>query len=473
MDVGMILKDVNNFVWGPVMLAFLVGTGIFLTIRLKFLPWRNLHYSIMMIFRNGKHAGDISPFQSLMTALAATVGTGNIVGVATAMVLGGPGALVWMWISACFGLSTKYGESVLAVKYRETNSVGEMCGGPMYAMKNGIKNKICGHTLAWLFAFFAVCASFGIGNMTQANSISAALFTSYAIPTYLVGAVITVLSLAIFLRGIKGIGRVSSVVVPFMAAFYFAASIIVIVANWAAVPAGVAEMFRMAFSFDSVAGGIGGTVVASTLQAMRWGVARGVFSNEAGLGSAPIAAAAARTDHPSRQGYINMTGTFFDTMIICMLTGLVIASSGTLGTIDPSTGKLVTGAQLTILAFSSVFGEYGKLIVSVALALFAFSTILGWEYYGEKALEYLIKARAVIVGYRIIFSLITFVGATTTLDMVWNFSDTMNGLMIIPNLICLIWLNKDIAKECFEFQEKVVVREKQGEEVDYEEITAH
>ena len=229
-------------------------------------------------------------------------------------------------------------------------------------------------------------------------------------------------------------------------------------------------MFRMAFSFDSVAGGIGGTVVASTLQAMRWGVARGVFSNEAGLGSAPIAAAAARTDHPSRQGYINMTGTFFDTMIICMLTGLVIASSGT---IDPSTGKLVTGAQLTILAFSSVFGEYGKLIVSVALALFAFSTILGWEYYGEKALEYLIKARAVIVGYRIIFSLITFVGATTTLDMVWNFSDTMNGLMIIPNLICLIWLNKDIAKECFEFQEKVVVREKQGEEVDYEEITAH
>lgn len=220
MDVGMILKDVNNFVWGPIMLAFLVGTGIFLTIRLKFLPWRNLHYSIMMIFRNGKHAGDISPFQSLMTALAATVGTGNIVGVATAMVLGGPGALVWMWISACFGLSTKYGESVLAVKYRETNSVGEMCGGPMYAMKNGIQNKVCGHTLAWLFAFFAVCASFGIGNMTQANSISAALFTSYAIPTYLVGTVITVLSLAIFLRGIKGIGRVSSVVVPFMAAFY-------------------------------------------------------------------------------------------------------------------------------------------------------------------------------------------------------------------------------------------------------------
>lgn len=314
---------------------------------------------------------------------------------------------------------------------------------------------------------------FGIGNMTQTNSISAALFTSYAIPTYLSGAVITVLSLAIFLRGIKGIGYVSSVVVPFMAAFYFAASIIVIVVNWAAVPAGVAEMFRMAFSFDSVAGGFGGTVVASTLQAMRWGVARGVFSNEAGLGSAPIAAAAARTDHPSRQGYINMTGTFFDTMIICMLTGLVIASSGTLGNIDPSTGKLVTGAQLTILAFSSVFGEYGKLIVSIALSLFAFSTILGWEYYGEKALEYLIRARTVIVGYRVIFSLITFVGATTTLDMVWNFSDTMNGLMIIPNLICLIWLNKDIAKECFEFQEKVVVREKKGEEVDYEEITAH
>jgi len=472
MDVSALLAAVNNFVWGPVMLALLVGTGIFLTIRLKFLPWRNLGYAIKMVFsKRDKHAGDISPFQSLMTALSATIGTGNIVGVATAMVLGGPGALVWMWIAAAFGLSTKYGESVLAVKYRETNSVGEMAGGPMYAMKNGIHNGF-GRLLAVLFSLFAVLASFGIGNMTQANSISAALNSSYGIPTWAVGAVIMVLALSVLVRGIRRIGLVSSIIVPTMAVFYLIASVIVIVVNFDAVPAGVEQMFAMAFSTESVAGGIGGSIVASMLTAMRWGVARGVFSNEAGLGSAPIAAAAARTDHASRQGYVNMTGTFFDTMIICMLTGLVIASSGMLGTVDPETGKLVSGVQLTILAFSTVFGTYGKLIVSIAIALFAFSTILGWEYYGEKALEYLIKARPVIMGYRVLFSLITFVGATTTLEIVWNFSDTMNGLMIIPNLICLIWLNKDIADECFEYEREVVVHEKNGEVIDYAQKTA-
>ena len=472
MDVSALLAAVNNFVWGPVMLALLVGTGIFLTIRLKFLPWRNLGYAIKMVFsKRDKHAGDISPFQSLMTALSATIGTGNIVGVATAMVLGGPGALVWMWIAAAFGLSTKYGESVLAVKYRETNSVGEMAGGPMYAMKNGINNGF-GRLMAVLFSLFAVLASFGIGNMTQANSISAALNSSYGIPTWAVGAVIMVLALSVLVRGIRRIGLVSSIIVPTMAVFYLIASVIVIVVNFDAVPAGVEQMFAMAFSTESVAGGIGGSIVASMLTAMRWGVARGVFSNEAGLGSAPIAAAAARTDHASRQGYVNMTGTFFDTMIICMLTGLVIASSGMLGTVDPDTGKLVSGVQLTILAFSTVFGTYGKLIVSIAIALFAFSTILGWEYYGEKALEYLIKARPVIMGYRVLFSLITFVGATTTLEIVWNFSDTMNGLMIIPNLICLIWLNKDIADECFEYEREVVVHEKNGEVIDYAQKTA-
>lgn len=469
MDVAKLLADVNNFVWGPVMLALLVGTGIFLTVRLKFLPWRNLVYAIRMVMhKRDKHAGDITPFQSLMTALSATIGTGNIVGVSTALVLGGPGALVWMWISAAFGLSTKYGESVLAVKYRETNIVGEMAGGPMYAMKNGIKNKYVGRTLAFFFSIFVILASFGIGNMTQANSIAAAVSSSYAIPAWVIGGVLVVLSLSILLRGIRSIGKVSSIVVPTMAVFYFVTAIIVIIANLSTVPAGIAEMFRMAFSFDSVAGGVGGSIVASMFSAMRWGVARGVFSNEAGLGSAPIAAAAARTDHASRQGYVNMTGTFFDTMIICLLTGLVIASSGVLGTIDPATGRAVSGAQLTIAAFSTVFGDYGKLIVSISISLFAFSTILGWEYYGEKALEYLIKSRKVIMSYRVFFALITFVGATTTLDVVWNFSDTMNGLMIIPNLICLLWLSNDIAKECFEYQELVVEREKAGEEVDFQ-----
>ncbi len=461
MDLSQLINDVNNFVWGPVMLTLLVGTGIFLTIRLHFLPWRNLGYAIRMILqKKSDEEGDISPFQSLMTALAATVGTGNIVSVATALVLGGPGALVWMWISAAFGLSTKYAESVLAVKYRETNSVGEMAGGPMYAMKNGIKNKYIGRTMAFLFALFAVLASFGIGNMTQANSISSAFHSSFGIPERATGVVLVFLSLFIIMRGIRSIGKVSSIVVPSMAVFYFIISCIVVVVNFEAVPAGVVEMFRMAFSFESVAGGVGGTVVSNILTAMRWGVARGVFSNEAGLGSAPIAAAAARTDHASRQGYVNMTGTFFDTMIICALTGLVISSSGALGTTDPATGKLVSGAQLTILAFSSVFGEYAKYLVSVSLAFFAFSTILGWEYYGEKSLEYFVKNRNGIYLYRFIFCLITFVGATTTLEIVWNLSDTMNGLMAIPNLICLLILSNDVAKECFQFQEDVVKKEK-------------
>ena len=460
MNLEQLLNDVNNFVWGPIMLALLVGTGVFLTVRLKFLPWRNLMYAIRMIFeKKDQHEGDISPFQSLMTALSATVGTGNIVGVATAMVLGGPGALVWMWVSALFGLSTKYGESVLAVKYRETNSVGEMSGGPMYAMKNGIGGAF-GSVMATLFALFAVFSSFGIGNMTQANSIASAIQASFGVSTTTTGAVITVLSLLILVRGIRSIGAVSSVIVPLMAALYFIAAIVAILTNISAIPAGVAEIFRMAFSMDAVTGGVGGSIVASMLTAMRWGVARGVFSNEAGMGSAPIAAAAARTDHPSRQGYVNMTGTFFDTMIICMLTGLVIASSGALGMTDPATGKLVSGANLTILAFKSAFGESAPLIVSVSLALFAFSTILGWEYYGEKSLEYLVSARPAIMAYRVIFSLITFVGATTTLEIVWNFSDTMNGLMSIPNLICLIWLSKDIAQECFEYEKDVIEKEK-------------
>ena len=460
------IKNVNDFVWGPVMLALLMGTGIFLTIRLRFLPWRNLGYAIRLIFhRKDRHAGDISPFQSLMTALSATIGTGNIVGVATAMVLGGPGAIVWMWISAAFGLSTKYGESVLAVKYRETNSVGEMAGGPMYAMKNGIGGPV-GRVMAVLFALFAVCSAFGIGNMTQANSIAAALEASFAVPTWLSGALLMVGSLAVLVRGIHSIGKVSSVVVPAMSIFYFLMSIVVIIANASALPSGIAEMLRLAFSFDAVAGGVGGAVVSSFLMSLRWGVARGVFSNEAGLGSAPIAAAAARTDHPSRQGYVNMTGTFFDTMIVCLLTGLVISSSGALGAVDPATGEPISGAQLTILAFHSVFGDWSKILVSVALALFAFSTILGWEYYGEKSLEYLVKDRRAVMGYRVLFGLVTFVGATTTLDLVWNFSDTMNGLMAIPNLICLLWLNKDIAQECFAYEKNVVAVERRGEKVD-------
>ncbi|TYC86050.1 sodium:alanine symporter family protein [Acetobacterium wieringae] len=458
------MSAVNNFVWGPVMLALLMGTGIFLTVRLKFKPWLNLGYALKSVFAkqdktHSDDSGDISPFQSLMTALAATIGTGNIVGVATAMVLGGPGALVWMWISALFGLSTKYAESVLAVKYRETNVKGEMAGGPMYAMKNGFKNKKIGLTLAFLFSLFATVASFGIGNMTQANSIAGAVNGTFGVPTWITGLILMALAFMVILGGIKSIGRVSGVIVPFMAVFYVLASIVVIIINFENLPAGITEIFTMAFSPTAMAGGVGGTIIATMLTAMRWGVARGVFSNEAGLGSAPIAAAAAKTDHPSRQGYINMTGTFFDTIVVCTITGLVIASSGALGTLDAS-GEILMGANLTIAAFQSALGPVGGYIVTVGITLFAFSTILGWEYYGEKSLEYLIKAPIAVTIYRVLYCLVVFVGATTALEIVWNLSDAMNGMMAIPNLISLLVLSSVVAKECFEFQTDFLIPEK-------------
>ncbi len=463
--VNDIISAVNDFVWGPIMLALLVGTGVFLTVRLKFLPWRNLGYALKSVFKRSEKKegsddgeGDISPFQSLMTALAATIGTGNIVGVATAMVLGGPGALVWMWVSAIFGLSTKYAESVLAVKYREKNANGEMAGGPMYALKNGFKNKTLGKVLAFLFALFAVFASFGIGNMTQANSISKAVNGTFGIPLWIIGIVLTVLVFIVLIGGIQSIGKVCGTLVPIMAVFYFVAGVVVIIMNFGNVPKGLADIFTMAFSTQAMAGGFGGMMITS---ALRYGVARGVFSNEAGLGSAPIAAAAAKTDHPSRQGYINMTGTFFDTIVVCSLTGLVIASSGMLGTTDAA-GELLTGVDLTKAAFASVLGRPGELLVTVGIMLFAFSTILGWEYYGEKSLEYLISAPIASKVYRVIFSLVVFVGSTTTLEIVWNFSDTMNGLMAIPNLICLLVLSNEIAKECFEFQEGFIIPEREA-----------
>lgn len=464
MSFSDIISAVNNFVWGPVMLALLMGTGIFLTVRLKFKPWLNLGYALKSVFAkqdktHSDDSGDISPFQSLMTALAATIGTGNIVGVATAMVLGGPGALVWMWISALFGLSTKYAESVLAVKYRETNAKGEMAGGPMYAMKNGFKNKKIGLILAFLFSLFATVASFGIGNMTQANSIAGAVNGTFGVPTWITGLILMALAFMVILGGIKSIGRVSGVIVPFMAVFYVMASIVVIIINFENLPAGITEIFTMAFSPTAMAGGVGGTIIATMLTAMRWGVARGVFSNEAGLGSAPIAAAAAKTDHPSRQGYINMTGTFFDTIVVCTITGLVIASSGALGTLDAS-GEILMGANLTIAAFQSALGPVGGYIVTVGITLFAFSTILGWEYYGEKSLEYLIKAPIAVTIYRVLYCLVVFVGATTALEIVWNLSDAMNGMMAIPNLISLLVLSSVVAKECFEFQTDFLIPEK-------------
>ena len=454
-----IVTRIDDFVWGPVMLILLVGTGIFLTVRTRFLTWRNLGYALKStlskkVRTKSRGQGDVSSFSALTTALAATISTGNIVGVATAMVSGGPGALVWMWISAAFGLTSKFSECMLAIKYREVNAKGEMSGGPMYTMKKGLKNKTFGTILAWLFALFAVIASFGIGNMTQGNSIASALHSTFNVPTQISGVVITVLSLVIIVGGIKSISKVSAVVVPTMAIFYVICGLIVIIGNISNLPSGLAMIFKMAFSVKAVGGGLCGSIVASMMNAMRFGVARGVFSNEAGMGSAAITAAAATTDNPVRQGYINMTGTFWDTIVVCTITGLAIASSGVLGTTNAA-GELLTGSDVTITAFETVLGSAGGWLVTIGIALFAFSTILGWEYHGEKAFEYLFGTHKYNMVYRIIFSLVVYIGCTQTLSLVWNFSDIANALMAIPNLICMLLLSGKIAKDVKEFQPEI------------------
>ena len=458
-----LVTKVDDFVWGPAMLALLVGTGIFLTIRVGFLTWRNLGYAIKSTLskeaRTQKRGdGDVSPFSALTTALAATIGTGNIVGVATAMVSGGPGALVWMWISACFGLTSKFSECMLAIKYRERNEKGEMSGGPMYTMKKTLP-KGFGAVLGWLFALFAVLASFGIGNMTQANSISSALNETVGFSKVAIGVVLTILSLAVIVGGIKSISKVSSVVVPLMAVFYIIAGIIVIIGNIQNIPAGLVMIFKYAFTPQAVTGGVLGNVVASMMAAMQYGIARGCFSNEAGMGSAAITAAAATTDHPVRQAYINMTGTFWDTIVVCSITGLCIASSGMLGQIDPATGSLYTGSALTIAAFKTVLGPLGGWLVTIGIALFAFSTILGWEYHGEKAFEYLLNTHKLNIIYRLVFSCVVFFGATMQLDLVWKLSDIANALMAIPNLICMLLLSGEIARDIREFQ-KILDKER-------------
>ena len=446
-----ILDKIDSVVWGPIMLVFLVGTGIFLTIRLNFLPWRKLPRALKVLFsaesrKTDKGQGDISPFSALMTALAGTIGTGNIVGVATAMITGGPGALVWMWIAAAFGISTKYAECALAIKYRQKNEKGEMCGGPMYTIRNAFKHKGFAVFLAGAFAVFTVLASFGIGNMSQANSISSSLQSTFSVPAWVTGIVLAVLTGIIIFGGIKSISKVSSVLVPVMAVFYIAAGLIVIFANYKNIPAGLGTIWSMAFGGKAIAGGIAGTVTASVMDSIRYGVSRGVFSNEAGLGSAAISASAVTTDNHVSQGYINMCGTFIDTIIVCSITGLVIASSGMLGAVDDS-GKMLEGAQLTIASFQTVLGKPGAIVVSIGILLFAWSTILGWEYQGEKALEYLFKKRIVCYIYRVVFAVMVYFGSVAALDIAWSFSDIANGLMAVPNLISLIVLSGVLRKD--------------------------
>ena len=467
--MNQIVGDIDSFVWGPVMLCLLVGTGIYLTAYLNFRTWRNLPYAMKSVFsrearKTNRGSGDVSPFSALMTALAATIGTGNIVGVATAMFAGGPGALVWMWVSACFGLTTKFSECMLGFKFREVNAKGEMKGGPMFTMKNGFKNKRAGLCMGFLFAMFTVIASFGIGNMTQANSITTAVSATFGFSNEIIGAALTVLTLAVIVGGITSISRVSSLLVPGMAVFYIAAGLLCIALNFENIPHGLYLIFMMAFDPAAVEGGVVGTITVSVMNAVRFGVARGCFSNEAGLGSAAISAAASTTDDPARQGYVSMTGTFIDTIIVCTITGLTIASSGVLGTIGPD-GKPLTGVVLTMAAFSTHLGTAGNWIVSVGIMLFAYSTILGWEYNGEKAWEYLWGTHTYNIIYRLAFSLVVYVGATQTLDLVWNLSDIANALMAVPNLVSMLVLAPVIKEEVLRF-EAVIAKEKAGKKAD-------
>ena len=432
------IGEINSFAWGPPMLAMLGITGITLTLGLVFMPWRKVGYGFRLLFAkdDGGGAGEVKPFNALMTALSATVGTGNIAGVATAIALGGPGAIFYMWVIAMFGMATKYAEAVCAVKYREVDDEGKYVGGPMYYLRNGVGEFApeLGRWLGMAFAIFGAVAAFGIGNAVQVNSMAAVLDNSFNVPTWITGAVVAGLVAFVILGGIRRIGDVAGKLVPTMIVLYVGASLIIILINIAEVPAAFGMIFQYAFQPAAAAGGFAGAAVAA---AIRFGVARGVFSNEAGLGSAAIAHAAARTNNPVRQGIVAMLGTFIDTIVVCTMTALVILTSGA-WTFEAEGGGGLTGAVLTSTAFDHSIGG-GQYIVTIALAIFAFTTILGWSYYGERCWQYLFKEKTVII-YRGLWVLAALMFANVKVDFVWNLSDTLNGLMAVPNLIGLLLL---------------------------------
>ena len=429
-----LLTAIDDFIWGPPLLILLIGTGIMLTIRLKFLQVTKLPMALGLIFTaRNKGSGDIDSFKALCTALAATVGTGNIVGVATAVHAGGPGAIFWMWVAAFVGMATKYAEGCLAVKYRTVDDNGEVSGGPMYYIQNGLGEKY--KPLAFLFAFFGVLvAFFGIGTFAQVNAIVDITKLTTSIPVEYTAAILTVLVAAVTLGGLQSIAKTASKVVPAMAAIYVIATGVFLIMFADRIPGAIEQIIESAFTGTAAQGGFLG---ATVMLAMRSGVARGVFSNESGLGSAPIVAAAAKTKWPAEQGLISMTGTFIDTIIICTMTGLMLVVSGTW------TGT-VNGAALTNEAFLMAFPDYGGIILCVGLALFAFTTILGWNYYGERCVEYLVGVKG-ILPYRLIFIALVGCGAFIKLEVIWVLADIVNGLMAIPNLIALIGLSTVVA----------------------------
>ncbi|HLQ73606.1 MAG TPA: sodium:alanine symporter family protein [Bacillota bacterium] len=443
-QIDAFLGTLSDLVWGPPLLILLVGTGIYLTLRLGILQIRLLPYAMKLVFGKSKEdddsEGDISHFQALMTASAATVGTGNIVGVATAVVLGGPGAVFWMWLAGFFGMATKYGEAILAVKYREKDEFGQMAGGPMYYLEHGLKQK----WLGVLFAIFGALAAFGIGNGTQSKAVADLMSSTFSVPHWVSGLALVLFAGAVILGGIKAIGRVTAFFVPIMAVFYVGAGLIIMIMNIELVIPAFTLIFKAAFSSEAALGGAVGA-------AIRFGVARGLFSNEAGLGSAPIAAAAAKTDLPGRQALVSMTQVVLDTFIVCSITAVTIVMSG-----QWKDSSIEAGA-LTAEAFRELTGgsQIGPILVTIGLIFFASSTILGWGYYGEKCFQYLFKNPAAVKAYRTVFVLFIFVGATASLDVVWSLADVLNGLMAIPNLIGLLGLSGVIILETKRMQQKI------------------
>ncbi len=429
------LQSISDWVWGPPLLVLLFGTHLFLTFRLRFIQ-RYLPQAIRLSFSREKEgAGDVSQFGALTTALAATIGTGNIVGVATAVSIGGPGAVLWMWLTGVFGIATKYAEAVLAVKYRVLTKEGTMAGGPMYALERGMNAK----WLGMIFAALTAVAAFGIGCMTQANSISALAKESLGLSPWITGSIMTILTGIVILGGIQSIAAVCEKLVPFMAVFYVLGCLILLAMNASTLPDTLVTIVTSAFAGQAA---VGGFVGASISQAIRYGIARGLFSNESGLGSAPIVAAAAQTKNPVRQALVSSTGTFWDTVVVCAMTGLVVVNSG-----EWKNG--LSGAALTHRAFEDI-PVLGGLILTVGLLTFVFSTILGWSYYGEKAAEYLFGTR-VIRPYRVLWVIAVMVGSVQPLSLVWTFSDIANGLMAVPNLIALLGLSGVVVKETQEY----------------------
>ncbi|MBQ6377517.1 MAG: sodium:alanine symporter family protein [Prevotella sp.] len=428
------LTELSGFLWGWPMIILLLGTHLFLTIRLRF-PQRHIFKAIRLsVKRDPDATGDVSQFGSLATALAATIGTGNIIGVATAIALGGPGAVLWCWLTGVFGISTKYAEGLLAIKYRVQTEDGKMLGGPMYALERGLGWK----WLAVLFAIFTALAAFGIGNTVQANAIATVAYESYGISPYISGAFICVLTCAVVLGGVKSIARVCSMLVPFMAFFYVLGCIYILIVNAPYIWPAIRLICYAAFSPEAAGGGFVGSTV---MMAARFGIARGLFSNESGMGSAPIVAAAAQTRNPVRQALVSSSGTFWDTVVICALTGLVIVSS----VIAYPDIDFSNGATLTKDAFAKI-PVIGRPLLTFGLLTFAFSTILGWCYYGERAVEYL-KGKHWVMGYRVLYIIAVFIGSVINLALVWNLADCMNALMAIPNLISLLLLSGIIVQE--------------------------